>query len=214
MKIIETKQGTDEWLKHRLWKVTWTKLKDVMWSNNLKLIDELLAEILTAEWKENITSRAMERGTDEEPHAIKEYEKLTGQKVSMVWFCISDEFNYLGLSPDWLISTWWQCTKWWEPEHIYWKWVEIKCPSSSKHIEYIRINRIPNEYKYQVINYFIVNEYLEELDFVSYDRRVLVKPLHIVNVKREDLKDEIEECKIALRKFKLKLDKYHEQIIF
>ena len=213
MKIIETKQGTDEWLKHRLWKVTWTKLKDVMWSNNLKLIDELLAEILTAEWKENITSRAMERWTDEEPHAIKEYERVTGEKVSSVWFCISDEFDYLGLRPDWLIMTT-------ENEYtseaiwVYTKWVEVKCPSSSKHIEYIRINRIPNEYKYQVINYFIVNEDMKELDFVSYDRRVLVKPLHIVNVKREDLEDEIEECKIALRKFKEKLDKYHELIIF
>jgi len=213
MKIIETEQGTDEWLKYRLWKVTWTKLKDVMWSNNLKLIDELLAEILTAEWKENITSRAMERWTDEEPHAIKEYEKVTGQKVSAVWFCISDEFDYLWLSPDWFI---WDNASIKDDKitPIYSKWLEIKCPSSQKHIEYIRINRVPNEYKHQVINYFIVNEDMEELDFVSFDRRVLVKPLHIVNVKREDLKDEIEECKVALRKFKVKLDKYHEQIIF
>ena len=205
MKIIDTKQWTDEWLKYRLWKITWTKLKDVMWNNNLKLIDELLAELLSDEWKKNITSYAMERWKDEEPHAIKEYEKHTLQKVETVWFCISDEFDYLWLSPDWFIFT---------EENIYWKWIEVKCPSSSKHIEYIRINRIPNEYKYQVINYFIVNEDMQELDFVSYDRRVLVKPLHIVNIKREDLLNEIEECKIALIKFKEKLDKYYKQIIF
>jgi len=208
MKIIKVKQGTDEWLNSRLWKITWTKLKEVMKSNNLWLMDELIAEKLTAEWKENITSKAMERWTDEEPRALKKYMQQTWTTVDEIWFCISDEFDYLGLSPDWLINYW---TK---KEPFYYKWIEIKCPSSAKHIEYIRINRIPNEYKYQVINYFIVNEDMWELDFASYDPRVSLKPLNIVTVTREELKEEIEECKIALRKFKEKWDKYYNQIVF
>lgn len=204
MKIINVEQGSHEWDNIRLWKITWTKLKQVMMKNNLWLIDELIAEKLTAENKEITTSKAMDRWTDEEPYARKAYEEFTWVKVDEVWFCLSDEFDFVWLSPDWLIKQDWK----------YAKWVEIKCPNSAKHIEYIRINRIPNEYKYQVYHYFIVNEEMEELDFVSYDKRVLAKPLNIVNIKREDILQELEETKKDLIKFKEKLDKYYTAIFF
>ena len=204
MKIIKLEQNTPEWHEMRLWKITWTRLKDVMWSNNLKLVDTILAELLSNETKTIKPSIDMQRGTDEEPFAIQAYENLTWEKVEQIWFCLSDEFDWVGLSPDGLIKKDW----------IYKKWVEVKNPSSSKHIEYIRINKIPNEYKYQVLHYFIVNEDMEELDFISYDRRVLAKPLHIVNVTRKDLQDEIENAKDELIKFKKKLDKYHNLILF
>ncbi len=201
---IKVEQGTPEWHELRLWRVTGTKLKDVVGTNNLKLIDVLIAEKLTNEAKEVYVSEEMQRGIDEEPNAVKLYEQTTGEKTTIVWFCLSNEFDFLWCSPDRLIKKW----------KKYIKGVEVKCPSSSKHLEYIRINRIPNEYKYQVINYFIVCEDLESLDFVSYDPRVLVRPIHIVTITREELKGEIEETKVKLRKFEEKFNKYYTNIIF
>ena len=46
---------------------------------------------------------------------------VTGEKVDTVWFCISDEFDYLGLSPDWLINTNKIYDAGWLNEPIYWK---------------------------------------------------------------------------------------------
>lgn len=205
MKIITIKQWSPEWHQLRIGKVTWTTLKDVMGASNLKLIDTMIAEHLSNEEKNFRPSEDMERGIDEEPRARKAYESLTWNKVTDDLFLISDEFDFLWHSPDWLIQN---------EKNVFVKGLEIKCPSSSKHIEYIRINRIPNEYKYQIINYFLVCETLEALDFVSYDPRILVKPLHIVTVTRRELESEIEKARTELIKFKSKFDKYYKQIAF
>lgn len=204
MKELSLEQRSEEWFEVRIWKITWTTLKDVMASNNLHLIDKLLAEILSNKAKEFYPSREMERWIDTEPKAIKEYEKVTGRKVKEVWFCISDEFDFLWHSPDWLVEVDW----------VYRRWVEIKCWDSATHVRYIRTNKVDKKYWYQVLNYFLVIETLKEVDFVSYDDRILAKPINIVTVRREDIGKELYEIREELKKFKKKLDKYHKQIIF
>jgi hypothetical protein len=91
--------------------------------------------------------------------------------------------------------------------------VEIKCPSTRKHIEYIRQNKIPNEYKYQVFQYFLVCETIEWLDFVSYDPRLSKANLFIKRVTRHELQDELDLAMEKHIKFYEKLLKYEQQII-
>ena len=81
MRIINCDQKSDEWHKARLWMITGTKLKDVMGSANLKLVDEIIAEKLSDQAKDFKASKEMDRWVDEEPRAVKAYEDATGEKV-------------------------------------------------------------------------------------------------------------------------------------
>jgi len=102
MKVIELEQGTPEWLNARLGKVTGTRLAAVMGSKVVRqgLINELIAEQLTELYEEVTPNAAMQRGTEEEPFAIKAYEKKFKCKTVEVGMCVSDEFDWLALSPD------------------------------------------------------------------------------------------------------------------
>lgn len=144
----------------------------------------------------------MQRGIDLEPVAMQEYEQRYFQEVERVGFVRSKDHDFLGLSPDGLIME--------EGEYV--GGVEIKCPSSKKHIEYIRINKVPAEYKYQVLAYFINCPTLQYVDFVSYDDRVTVKPFHCVRVTRADFQQEIKETEKLIVKFNDKRKKYFEKI--
>lgn len=200
----EIEQGSPEWLRLRLGKVTGSCVKDVMKSDNLSLVDDIIAQIVSETIEETYTSAAMQRGNDLEPLARGEYEKVTGRKVEQVGFMLHEEYDWLGVSPDGLIKI----------DGKYKKGIEIKCPNTATHVKYIRQNQLPNEYKYQVQSYFIVNEDLEEVDFISYDNRFVVKPLHIVTVTRESIKDELAATEEALVKFWEKVQKYYTQILF
>lgn len=204
MKIHNVKQGTPEWKLLRKGKITGTRLKDVFKADNLGLVDELIAELISDEVEEEFINKAMQRGMDLEPVARMMYEDKAGIKVDEIGFAISNEFTFLGLSPDGLITI----------DGKYKSAIEIKCPNTATHVRYIRMNKIPNEYKYQVLNYFLVCQDLLSLDFVSYDDRFTAKPMHIITITREEQSAEIESAKVELKKFWTKFEKYYKQVIF
>lgn len=199
MKIFNFPQGTPEWERARLEKITGTRLADAIGTpaKQESLINELIAENLTESRKETYTNMAMARGSEAEEHAIEEYEEATGEITEQVGFCVSDEFDWLANSPDRLI----------ERDGKYVKAVEVKSPNTDTLVKYIRNGGIPKEYMGQVMSYFLVNEDLEELDFVVYDPRVQTDQyrLWIQNVKREDLT--LDEANQKLLKFRDKWEK-------
>jgi predicted phage-related endonuclease len=188
----ELEQGTDEWNEIRKGRVTGTRLKQVMSTTSDKLIYEMIAE--KYETLAGYQSDDMSAGTLKEPWAISDYEKLTGQKVREVGFI--SKGSDVGLSPDGLIGES--------------KAIEVKSPGIAKHIEYIVCDKIPAEYKWQVVHYFVVIDQLKELDFISYNPNFPLKELHIVNIKREDLESDIQKAKEKLEKFLLK---YNETLL-
>lgn len=205
MKIYkDIEQGSIEWLKLRLGKVTGTTLGELMGADNLKLVDRLIAEMISEQVKEIRISEEMQRGADMEPIARQAYEEYTGQKVEQFGFLQSDKFEWFGLSPDGLINE----------NGKYLKGVEIKCPDTATHVKYIRQNTLPAEYKYQVYSYFIVNKDHIEHDFVSFDNRFTIKPIHIVNVRREDIRHDLEQIEAAMEKFWKKFEKYYSIVTF
>lgn len=202
MKILDLQQRSAEWFDSRLGVITGSRAKKVFASNNLPFVDELIAEKVSGKMEELFQSKAMEHGVLFEPQALEEYVKRTGNNAQEIGFCIHDEFNYIAVSPDALVSE----------NGTYSGAVEIKCPSTKKHIEYIRQNKIPNEYKYQVLHYFVVCETVQWLDFVSYDPRLPKYNLFIKRVTRSELETDIE---FALNQYKLfyeKLLKYEQKI--
>ena len=202
MKILDLQQRSEEWFKARLGVITGSRASNVFRSNNLTLVDEMIAERMTQSVEESFTSKAMEHGVLFEPEALKSYNERTKNSAQEIGFCVHDKYDWLAISPDALIFR----------DNIAVGAVEIKCPSSKKHIEYIRQNKIPNEYKYQIFHYFIVIETLQFLDFCSYDPRNRDLNTHIVRVTREEIREELENVFANYMKFYSKLCKYEEEI--
>ncbi len=193
-------QASQEWYDIKAGKITGSRMKRVMQKSNLDLVYELIAELETGKQKQINVSEAMQRGLDLEPVAKAEYETYTGSVVKDIGFWQHGTNKFLGVSPDGVIS---------ENGAI-----EIKCPDTKKHVEYILIGRIPNEYKYQVYTYFLVNESLEWLDFVSFDPRFRINPIHIHRITRKEIKDKLILLEKDLLKFWDKVIEKHNLIKF
>jgi predicted phage-related endonuclease len=104
MNIINCIQGTDEWKKVRLGKLTGSDAHTIGVAG--KGLDTLclkkVAEILTGKAEEGYKSQAMQNGNDLEAEARNAYELETGNIVTQVGFCELDDM--VGASPDGLIA--------------------------------------------------------------------------------------------------------------
>lgn len=203
MKILDLQQRSPEWFQSRLGVITGSRAKKVFSSTNLSFMDELIAERISGKMEETFQSKAMEHGVLFEPEALNKYIEKTGNDAREIGFCVHDHIPFMAVSPDALVMH----------NNGYIGGVEIKCPSTRKHIEYIRQNKIPNEYKYQVFQYFLVCETLDWLDFVSYDPRLKKANLFIKRIYRSEILDELNSALEKHIKFYEKLQKYEQQIL-
>jgi hypothetical protein len=193
MKIIQCEQGSAEWQKYRVGKITGTCLKSVMAKESSAdyqgLLYDLIAEEGTEQQKFDRPNAEMERGSAEEVFAKKAYEQKYGVKVEEVGMCFHEEFDWLGLSPDGLIKD--------KKSKKYTKAIEIKCPNSATMVKYrasalknaqTGFCALPSDYKWQVVMYFLVIEDLKELDFIVYDARFIddEAKMYVINVKETD----------------------------
>jgi len=191
MKIIQYEEEVS-WMDGRKGKITGTKVKDLINKRSTKPklgFYEIIAErIAVPATQEN----AMDRGKRIEEEAIERFAEKTKKKVNtdLVIWQREDEPD-IAISPDGFIG---------KTEAV-----EVKCLSSARHIEAWMTQEIPNEYEYQVLQYFVVNDELKILHFVFYDPR-MPKDLFWIDVKREDIEDKIKEVleieREALKKIK------------
>jgi putative phage-type endonuclease len=194
MKTLSLKQGSEEWIAFRKGKISGTKFKKVLSDKKdtrFGLICELVADEYSTQVKDNFVSNEMSRGTDEEKFAAKAYEELFETELEVVDICQHDSYEWLIFSPDRFTNN----RK---------KYIEIKCPDSATMVGYTLENKIPSEYKAQVLLSFIVNEREEECDLVIYDARFLEAnhKITVINIKRSELKEDIDEAIIKLEKFR------------
>ena len=176
------KQGTSEWHQIRKGKITGTTLKAIMGTPKARqeAIYEIIAERLTVGVEEEYEN-AMDRGLRLEPEAIALFELQTGLKVDHTGFCEDDDNSLICNSPDGLIG---------EDEAI-----EAKCMGGKNHIKMWITNKIPDEYEAQTLQYFVVNEKLQKLYFIGYNPDITLHPLHIIEFKREDIQEDIDEAR-------------------
>ena len=138
--------------------------------------------------------------TDHEPMAIEQYEAMTGNTVTRVGMIQSEREPMLTVSPDGLVGD----------DGA----VEVKCPKTKTHVRYIRMGVIPVEYRPQVLQYFLVHDKLQWLDFISFDPRLERKPIWVKRVTRAELRLEIDDAWAMVDKFVKKFNKYKEEIWF
>lgn len=179
--IINKYENEQEWLDARRRKITGTRLKDIVVKRGTErklAFYELIAERLALPREEG--ENPMERGKTLETEAIEKFTEETGKKVNtdLVLLTRDDDEN-IAISPDGYIG---------EKEAV-----EVKCLSSARHVEALITEKIPKDYEYQVLQYFIVNDKLEKLYFCFYDPSLTTKQFFYIEVDRKDKEAEIEE---------------------
>jgi putative phage-type endonuclease len=161
MKMIE--QRTDEWFAQRLGKVTASRVGDVIAKTKTgpsasrdNYATQLVLERLTNAKGEFFTNAAMQWGTETEPMARQAYELKRGVFVDEVGFIDHPTIDMSGASPDGLVDKT--------------GLVEIKCPESKTHMEYLMSGKPPAKYIPQMM-WQMACTGREWCDFVSFDPR-------------------------------------------
>jgi len=194
----------EEWFAGRRAKITGSRLKDIVVKRGTgKKIGfyELIAERLGIPADDE---SAMDRGTRLESEALDVFEKETGKKVDrslIIW--TRDDNDCIAISPDGFIAG----------KKIK-EAVETKCLSSARHIEAWLTKKIPDEYEYQKLQYFIVNDDLKTLHFTFYDPRLIAKPFFIIEVSRADVQKEIDEYLAYQKHILLEVDAIVNELTF
>lgn len=201
-KYNEIEQGTDEWHQIRKGKITGTTLKAIMGTPKARqdAVYEIIAERLTLGIEsETSMENAMDRGLRLESDAITMFEFETSKQVERTGFCEDDTNPQIANSPDGLIG---------ETEAI-----EVKCLGGKNHVKMWLTNSIPDEYYWQAIQYFIVNEKLEKLYFVGYNPDIPIHSLHIIEIKKEEIEEDITKARVSQEQFLKEVEEQLSKII-
>lgn len=171
-------QQTDEWYKARTGKVTASRMADVTaktrngWgASRANYMAELIAERMTGVPADSYVNASMQWGLDKEPEAKAAYEFFNDIEILSVGFIRHPEISDSGASPDGIIG-----------EGL----VEIKCPNTSTHIDFLLSRSIPDKYIKQM-QWQMACTKKQWCDFVSYDPRMPSNMnMFIYRVERDD----------------------------
>ena len=141
----------------------------------------------------NKPTPAMQRGTDLEPEARDMFELATGLEVTETGICTNDRYPGLGASPDGIIT----------PS----VGLEVKSPLATTCVEYLRKQRLPPVYRWQVYGQMLICEF-EQIHFWVY--HPTLPPLHIL-VERDE--EEIEKLKTGLGQFMTELNHLKKELL-
>jgi putative phage-type endonuclease len=190
-------QRTDEWFAARIGKVTASRMADVCArtktgyaASRANYMAELVCERLTGKREEGFINAAMQWGIDHENAARDAYSLKTGNLVTEVGFIPHPGISQSGASPDGIV----------EPNGC----IEIKCPNTATHIEWLLTKEPPQKYFYQMqwqMNCIDAEWY----DWVSYDPRMPESlQLLVVRIHRDD--DAIKMLEHEVREFLAELE--------
>ena len=164
--VLGVEQGSPEWLALRAGRITASKVADAISKlrnggesvARRELRIKLVTESLTGQpTDESFTTSAMQWGKDNEPYARMYYEELRGVKVRQIAFAHHPTIKRGGASPDGLVDL----------DGL----IEIKCPNSFTHLNYILDGTVPEAYKPQML-WQMECTGRKWCDFVSFDPRM------------------------------------------
>lgn len=155
-------QGSHEWKLLRAGNATASRIKDIVArtksgysTSRENYLTELVIErfgVLSA----GFTNTAMQHGTETEPFARATYEGIRGVMVEQVDYVPHPSIKNAGASPDGVVED---------------GLIEIKCPDSKTHFNYLIANVVPEQYKPQMA-WQMACTGAKWCDFVSFDNRV------------------------------------------
>lgn len=200
MKKHNITQRSDEWLHMKKGRMGGTSLKFIMGTPKARsdAFYELIAERLTVGVQSDYEN-PMDRGVRLEDEAIASFEFETGLIVEKTGLVESDDNPNISYSPDGLIG---------DSEDV-----EVKCMGGKNHVKMWLTNEVPEDYKWQVVQAFIVNPKLEKRYFVGYNPDISIHPLHVIEVNRKDIEGDIEKARLEQVKFLGEVEEKLKEII-
>lgn len=171
--IIDCEQGTEEWFKARLGKITASDFDKIITgtgkfsTSHNEIVNKNVAEILTGEVKETFQSESMNRGTYLEKEALKFFNIAFDYKFEKTGF-FDSRLGY-GCSPDGV-------------DLDLKIGLELKCPESHTHVGYLAEDDLPKKYYQQVQGSLLVSGF-DTWIFGSY--HPALPPVHVI-VKRDE----------------------------
>lgn len=205
MKILSDDQDSKEWHEARHGRITGTSLFGAIGGVGPQntLMYRVVAARMTPLNIFDLMTDAVVRGKELEPVALEKASKRIGIKFTTTGFLLSDCIEDFGFSPDGVQVKDGQLIG----------GIEIKCPGSKKHVEYIIRNQVPPEYDAQVLSPFIAYDSVDYWYFVSYDDRNKYRKLFIKKVFRHEVEEKIETNRKALRSFVVKCKEAYEKLV-
>jgi len=190
---INLEQGSDEWKQARLGHVTASNMAEVMSKGKgtaeavgrYKYKVRLVAERLTMTAGESYSNAAMQWGIEQEQFACIAYEAQKETFVDKIGFVLHPDIKWLGVSPDRIVGH----------EGL----IEVKCPNTTTHLDYLFDNKVPAEYYKQIQCQLWVTG-RQWCDFVSYDPR-LPKRNQLLIVRTERDESLIKEMEVQTLQF-------------
>src|SRR5262249_9056851 len=144
-------------------------------------------------------SMAMDWGVECEPKARAEYEYRAGVNVEPVGLVLHPTNDRAGATADGFVA----------PNGL----LEIKCPETYTHLEYLATGAIPDEYLDQIDwQMACAGPEIKWCDFVSYDPRIEHEELQMLIVRRQRNQERIDEIENAVGQFLTELIQLFEQI--
>jgi putative phage-type endonuclease len=197
IEATKIEQGSLEWKMLRAGKVTASRVADVLSKiksgesagrKNYKM--DLVAERLTNQPAESFTNSAMQWGTEQEPFARIAYETKMNLFVEQIPFMDHPKIEWFGCSPDGLVAE----------DGL----IEIKCPNTTTHLEYIDGGKPPAKYIPQMQTQMACTG-RKWCDFVSFDPRLPENlQLFVVRLDRDD--GYIKDMETEVQKFLQEVD--------
>jgi putative phage-type endonuclease len=172
-------QGTPEWQALRVGKLTASRVADMLATvktgesmSRKNLRADIIAERLTGNKADSYSNAAMNWGVETEPQARVAYEVFSYNFVDQVAFVDHPTIANFGCSPDGLVGD----------DGL----IEIKCPNTSTHLEYIETRKPPSKYLTQMMSQMSVTG-RRWCDWVSFDPRLPDGlKLLVVRIERDD----------------------------
>lgn len=196
-------QRSDDWFSARLGKVTASRVSDVMAktksgysASRENYMMELLCQRLTGKREEGFTSEAMKRGTELEPLARGAYEASEGVMIDECGFVEHPQIKGFGASPDGLIG---------KDGNL-----EIKCPNTKQHVEFLRTMKPENKYQWQMLAQMACTG-RKWSHFVSFDDRMPTELQYAMVIFDRD-EDRIIEMESEVKKFLSELDELEKEM--
>ncbi len=218
MNVLGIYYPQPEWYKARIGLVTSSKVHDAITKrqknkpgeskpknelpelaarHNLKM--QMISEMLTGRTTEHYVSQAMDWGVENEPRARAEYEYRFGCTAEQLGLVMHPTNARAAATTD----------GWVAPNGI----LEIKCPETQTHLEYMCSGEIPSEYLDQIDwQMACCGPEIEYCDFVSFDPRIEAEELQMFTCRRERHEARILEMEDAVTQFLSELIAMYEQI--
>jgi exodeoxyribonuclease (lambda-induced) len=189
-------QGTEDWFKQRLGKITASRFsvlltqprskadreKGLLAKTTRTYLLQKISEVLTGTSKE-LKTEALTWGSETEDEARRFYELENMVEVEQVGFIPWKENPVVGGSPDGLVGD----------DGM----VEFKCPDSETFTKYLFDEPIPKEYRVQMLGNLMITD-RKWCDFVMYDPRVKNEKLRMITTRFVRSAVEIEVLKEAI----------------